>query len=493
MPPSTRPFGSLYFGEAAAEDEAEKNPSYFVEGYYDVGDARRRIDGGDAFLLIGPKGAGKTSYIEYLKLTSDGHNAFIRTQDLGDLRGGLKDDATLAESGAELSELAWSTWLWCQLFDLVVGDPANTLSREPEAVALQAELRSLGVLGNDFRAVLQEVRKKSHKFSAPKFYEYRTETTGSRRLNLGQLRDLLAELVVNSSGPNRHIVTLDGLDSAVIGNESYWKHLAALLRSATVVHRRIRKAEGVHLRIVMLCRSDIFLKIPLPDSNKIRQSWGIEIDWAYGLETAKDSHLWDLIESKASKGKKTITHVVDLYFPKRMRVGDRTDSRSFPMHEYLMQLTRGTPRDMIMLLRKIQEQSRGLTELTLSSIRAGVNAYCRQYFVGEMANELVGLIPAGLSEGIISSLSRVQHRYFTREKFEEVFGNSQKKDDDYVTADDLLRQLFLAGAIANVVPGREEYVHFYHRRSHAEVNLAGPFLVHTALALALNLKFTRPE
>jgi predicted AAA+ superfamily ATPase len=71
MPGKLRPFKSLYFGDAAAEDEAEKWPELFVKSFYDLRNAVDRITNGDAYLLIGPKGAGKSSYIEYLRLTSE--------------------------------------------------------------------------------------------------------------------------------------------------------------------------------------------------------------------------------------------------------------------------------------------------------------------------------------------------------------------------------------------------------------------------------------
>ncbi|NAZ80805.1 hypothetical protein GTR02_03090 [Kineococcus sp. R8] len=478
----------MYFGEAGAEVEAEKYPELFKNSFYDLAGVVAKVNDGDAFLLIGPKGAGKSSYIEYVQLMStDSVGQFVTKKDLGELRGALQSDSTLSRAGSEITELAWSTWLWIQLFDSVMKDQSSSCHRDPSIAGLHRELRSAGLLSGDFRSVVQAVRKKQHKFSAPKFYEYTSESSGETRVNISQLRDILEVVVTQAETSNQHMLALDGLDSAIIGSTSYWQQLAALLRACTVVHRKVRSAQS-HIRVVMLCRSDVLLKIPLPDSNKIRQGWGLEFDWSYGLDTPEDSHLWDLVEKKASARGRPIANLIDTYFPQDMEVGGRTHLRRIPMPRYLMELTRGTPRDMIMLLKKIQQQAPNVTELSVRHVRAGVNAYCKDYFAGEVANELVGLVPDAIASGAVGALSRLPSRRFTRGEFLDVFRDLLTANE--VSADELLQQLYLAGAVANVIPGqREDYVRFYHRRSHADVSLQGPFLLHTALTISLNLPF----
>lgn len=488
MSTGLQPFASLYFGEAAAEDEAEKNPEMFVKGFYDRRNLVQRLRTGDAFLLIGPKGAGKSSYVEYLGLRwkNDVQN-FIKREDLGDLRGALAADSRPVPPDAEINEMAWSTWIWCRLFDSLMGDEGCDLTRQPEVVQLHKQLQAAGILAGNFRTVVREVRKRQHKFLAPKVYEYSTETEGRREIHLPQLRDLLVELVTGAITESTHTLTLDGLDSAFIGSQVYWQHLAALLRAATVIHRRIRKANST-IRIVILCRSDVFLRIQLADSNKIRQTWGAELDWTYGIDSAENSFLWDLLEHKISAGGAHVQDLLRTYFPEFMEVGERTKVLRIPMARYLMDLTRGTPRDIIMLMKKIQDQAGTGTILDVRKIRAGVNMYCRQYFPGEIANELVGMIPDELASTIIGSLSRLSSRRFSRSDFAGIFSGLLSPHD--LTVDALLQQLFLAGAIANRTEGiREEYIRFYHRRDYGELNTRGPFLLHTALTLSLNVPF----
>jgi hypothetical protein len=219
----------------------------------------------------------------------------------------------------------------------------------------------------------------------------------------------------------------------------------------------------------------------VPDSNKIRHGWGVELDWAYGLDTPEDSALWDLLERKASSTRRaTISNLVDSYFPRHMEVGQRQQVRRIPMPKYLMELTRGTPRDMIMLMKSIQHDLYPNQQLDVNRVRAGVNSYCKNYFTGEIANEMVGMVSA---QAIIGMLSRLPSRQFTRQSYSSLLSPALDELDG--TLDQQLQQLYLAGAIANI--GKDGYVRFYHRRSFAELDLRGPFILHNALTLGLNL------
>jgi hypothetical protein len=94
-----------------------------------------------------------------------------------------------------------------------------------------------------------------------------------------------------------------------------------------------------------------------------------------------------------------------------------------------------------------------------------------------------------LASIIIGSLSRLPSRRFSRSEFTDIFAGLLSPHD--LTVDALLQQLFLAGAIANRTSGmKEEYIRFYHRRDYGELNTRGPFLLHTALTLSLNVPFS---
>ena len=485
-------FARLKFGEAAAENEAEKNPELLLKSFYDPWEAEQKILDGDAFLLIGPKGVGKSTVVHYLNLKSqeNGFDTFVRIADLSNLQRQQtinRKPASGDYADEWRTELAWTVYLWLNIFSSLMEDQGSSISRDPDFVQLFNKLQRVGLISGDFRDVAVEVRKRTHKISVPgKLYEFQSESQNDGYVYASQLADVLSAGVLASTSTSLHVLALDGLDSAFIGGESYWNTLANLLRASNTVHKQLRRG-STKMRIVILCRSDVFLRIPLPDSNKIRQDWGVELKWNYGSDKAEDSFLWDLIEHKVRAGGASVSSILD-YFPSHMEYG-RGRRRAMP--EYLMQLTRQTPRDIITLFKTIAEAAPRTNKLNIPMIRAGVNDYCKNYFAGEISNELTGLLPSSVATSVIGSLGRLKRR-FTRDQFGDVF--SEKISGTGVTIDDLLQQLFLAGAIANIHPGRnEDYVQFYHRRSHSELNVRGPFLIHSALALGLNIPFGGPR
>lgn len=118
-----------------------------------------------------------------------------------------------------------------------------------------------------------------------------------------------------------------------------------------------------------------------------------------------------------------------------------------------------------------------------------MNAYCKEYFSGEIADELVGMTDESVSSTAIGKLSQLPMRRFTRLEFAVVFEAGSASST--VDIDSLLQQLFLCGALANIVSGgRQEYIRFYHRRNHAELNTKGPFVLHNAMALSLGVHWS---
>ncbi len=347
-------FKNLWFGEASAETEALKAPQRFVDSYYDLSDATRRICDGDAFLLIGPKGSGKSTFVEYMRLASSpiGGSAKKTTIiDLGSQRNSLT--TTMADGGQELVELSWRLWLWCQLFSNMVKDPECSLSTDWRATNLHQQLQDSDLLSGAFSSVHQEVRRKSHTFRVFNFYEYTRDRTTKRTANAQELEAYLAGAVLTAQSKIGHLLAIDGLDSAYIGTSTYWRQLASLIRAAQTIHRQLRSSAS-STRICILCRSDVFLRVPLADSNKIRSDWGVEFDWSYGLDTPADSFLWDLLERKSRTTGPGRSGLLEDYFPPTMAYGQRTNTREESMPQYLLNLTRGTPRDGVMLMKKIQ-------------------------------------------------------------------------------------------------------------------------------------------
>nr|WP_173054711.1 hypothetical protein [Phytohabitans houttuyneae] len=101
-------------------------------------------------------------------------------------------------------------------------------------------------------------------------------------------------------------------------------------------------------------------------------------------------------------------------------------------------------------MRYIQDELNPQQGLDIDRIRAGANSYCKYYFTGEVINELIGMVDASIAQGVISAMTRLPARRFSREDFLDLFSNQD--GPSALEADTILRQLYLVGAIANYKP-----------------------------------------
>jgi hypothetical protein len=77
QPPS---YGDLYFGLSDSRNEAIEDRDAFFRTFVDLNDATKTIVGGSKFLVLGPKGTGKSAVAWYLEAAqqSGDHLALVR-------------------------------------------------------------------------------------------------------------------------------------------------------------------------------------------------------------------------------------------------------------------------------------------------------------------------------------------------------------------------------------------------------------------------------
>src|SRR5260221_9070524 len=73
-------YRTLYFGMSDSLNEVNERPAEFVKSYVDLGGTTNSVLSGEKFLVLGPKGTGKTALAWYLRETEDNgtHLALVR-------------------------------------------------------------------------------------------------------------------------------------------------------------------------------------------------------------------------------------------------------------------------------------------------------------------------------------------------------------------------------------------------------------------------------
>lgn len=493
-------YRDLYFGLSDSRNEASEDREAFLKSYVDLNDASGAVLKGRKFMVLGPKGTGKSALAWYLQAAEvyGGHLALVRDASTLPLAE-IPRLQTGQEPGPERTVVAWKFILLCNYLELLLRDQSCSLQHDKEVIRVAKLLRNFGFMGDASGRALLSAATTTLMIPVPKLGAiYKRESRAE--LNIYNLIPYLEGWVSDADSSLRHVMLVDGLDSIFLNDVKYDESLASLVQAAYSLNQKLleRHATG---SIVLLLRNDVFSRIALslPDSQKMRDDLSFELDWrVLSGQAGIRAPLMSLVNAKAAKALGEESVNVLNYFPSEIEVGRRSGApKSIPTFQYLLSMTRHTPRDLLRLfeeIRKIEESSASETEggvLSLEVIREGVLQYATKYFVGAISNEFAGYTggPASASAAI-KALKAMNKREFDATEFRRAL--SELEPPVEVDVDDLLRLLFFAGAIGNYVGGMGEkaYMQFYHRRDEAEIYLRGKFLLHNALIHAWGLRRT---
>ncbi|MGH9031070.1 MAG: P-loop ATPase, Sll1717 family, partial [Acidimicrobiia bacterium] len=390
---ATTGLSDLYFGRAAAENEVASDADRFVETYFDQWDLLSTFEGHNRFLILGPKGSGKSAAAHYIQLQwkrrFGDHAVFATYVDFDDLNRTQTPlaslDKKLVGDVPALTDSAWRLFLAVRLLDSLMRDNACAFGSDPQVLKLVGELRSSGLASDDFPQVLRRVREKRGSVGVPKLGQVQAKAVETSEVSVGQLGDALIELVIKAPTANRHLLAIDGLDKAIGDKPAYWQTLAALVRVADALTRRLREHNAVHVHLLVLCRSDVFRRVRFADAAKIAADGGIYTDWGAEAANPKDVRLWEYISRKAR------TPIDDLFefFPTGVRVGEEG---RVAIERYLLQVTRYTPRDMTLLFNTLSDFS-GDGVLSNAQVRRGADTFASRHLLTEVMAEAHGLLP----------------------------------------------------------------------------------------------------
>lgn len=482
-------FHELYFGQADARTEAIREPEGFIRSFVDHrGVVESVIDEG-RFLVLGPKGAGKSALAWFLQATSRSHDLVVHPRDVSDLP--IADVAKLKtgdDPGISRSLNAWRFLLLCALVDTILEDQGSELNKNTEAMSVVAKLREYGFLDPTPKAAILKASKTTWKVPIPRIGDLFSRES-SESLHLVHLIPYLEKWVSEERGtPNQYLLVLDGLDSIYLNSDEYIPALSALVQSTLSLNQALRGADATG-GVVLLLRNDVFSRLELPDGGKVRSDWAIELDWRILSGDASSAPLFELIDRKSVSltGKHPID-VVDTFFPAEIRLKGRGAERD--VYNYLLNLTRHTPRDLLQLFEHIRQAAAAdrasdfSPVLRQETIREGVLQYSTKYFVDAVRNELVGRGGSGESgRAVVDALRNLGTRRFTRDDYKASLENIDAAGRP--GADDALRWLFFAGAVGNEVGKADtRYLQFFHRRDDNDVYLHGKLVIHNALVYA---------
>jgi hypothetical protein len=479
-------FGAIEFGFASAEKEGAEAPDLLLHGFLDDGALSDTALSGSPFLFLGYKGSGKTALAEHARLLAEKQpDLFVTTTTLDRFS---YHDFKLVAGGSGDHQVRYPTaWGWLLLLALVrslQNDERGRRAAPAEYKGVVGALEKLGLMpAADLALLVSTSSKQSFKASVPKFLEYTTERVMSGQdLQLYQLVTALQQAVLAFPTQSRHVIFVDGLDSIVTQKELQFQSLAALMHEAADLNHLFRRV-GRPFKIVVLCRTDIFDRLPGANINKIRQDDSVSLSWYDDPRDPRQTRLLRLVSLRA---RRSLGRDVDLFrefFPATI---DDRDTRTV-----ILDHTRHIPRDLIQVLRKIQRFGGGEARLTAAQVKSGLRLYSTDYFLPELRNELAGYLDVDDIERVLELLTSMQRPRVR-------YGELQRRADElgYRGFDmkAALRALFDASCIGTVseVPGRRPLHTFKYRNPTATILPGQDIRIHPGALKALNIEPGRP-
>ncbi|PIL42178.1 hypothetical protein CR105_25580 [Massilia eurypsychrophila] len=248
---------------------------------------------------------------------------------------------------------------------------------------------------------------------------------------IGHLKGIAEHL----QSPNKHFIIIDGLDDQLSEKNNQLLIISALISESGELNKLFRE-QNVPMKIVILCRKDIYQKLPGANKNKL-SNYTVTLNWYEDQIDTNEKHIIKLAQFRAAKSGLQ-GNLFDTNFQKKY---DDKDSV-----EYLLDNTRYTPRDFLRLLTEIQGFKAKSSTVSYNDLVKSVKKYSTDYFWPEIEDELDGYF----SRKDISILKQALIHFHKREfKFLEfsMFLNGNKYELPDLKR--MLEVMYDCGAISN--------------------------------------------
>lgn len=474
------PYKEINFGYSSAEDESANCPELLLNGFFDFNGFSKELINGSHFVVLGYKGSGKSALAEHIRLISiSDPTLFVKNIFLSDFP--FVNFAKIINTDDLPASKYPTAWSWILLLYLIASfdsDVAGTSSDVNVFNKAISSLKKAGLLPSpDLKQLINISTKTSFKGSLPKFFEVGREYSGySMEDAIPFFVEKLKSICMSFQTDNKHFLIIDGLDDILTYSELQYDALASLLLETSRLNSEFMR-DNLSAKVILLCRTDLFEKIPGPNKNKIRQDSALFLDWYEKTQDPARIKLLELSDQRAKLYDKRIGSVIADYFPAYYK--------STNIHKSLLSFTRFIPRDYLQLLKSIQKIENSI-RISKESVSLGINDYSCNYFMPEIKDALIGFLPPDEIELLFSFLGSVRKRSFEVKNFLNTVSNNQrfKKLD----IDKCFHALFECSAIGNLSgTSRNPKTTFKYKNKNAFFNSDEKLIIHNGLLKSLNI------
>lgn len=476
-------FRKIAFGFASAETERSHDPGLLLDGYIDFKGAAEEARVGHKYLFLGYKGTGKSAIGQRIQLSAaDRYSEFVKLVPLQDFP--FTPFSKIIRGDAEPETKFPTAWSWILLTYLLDSFSRDNGLQHSDMTAFQdavSAFRKMGLTPTDSPAdIVRKSAKNAFKLSLPgKLAEYSWSGSDIKPASeIPNFVESIKQLIYGIRSQNRHLLIIDGLDDIFTSRDIQYKSLSALIFEVARLNESLQRNQ-VSAKIVLLCRTDIFERIPGPNKNKVRQDYALELDWYNDPRDPEQSLLVQVARLRTNRSLGNDINLFKRFFPNHI------DGTEVP--RLLLDMTRHTPRDFLRLLHHIQEFS-GPGLVNSNMVKSGMREYSIKYFLPEIHDELSGYAQPEEIGRLFSIFGRLRKRQFKWSELEEASGLTNKTfSRDRLH--ELVELLFECSALGNIQnrSGGNTYFTFKYRNRHSTYNEGEQIILHRGLWKALNL------
>lgn len=463
----------INFGYADSEKELLETPELFDSAFVDPRNYLSKLMNGSPFLVLGRKGTGKTAYgAKIRRIAEKSQNIIVHSCMLSDLS--YSQFETFADQNATGGRRFLYIWKYLLLLEILKLIQFAFPDCENERVNLFIDaLKECNLLPTeDIVHTAKHLNTTNISLNFKDIITIGKETEREYILSgTDEITDAGFGILKDAYfGDNYFYIIIDGLDDALRGKQFSSDIITGLIRAADTINNTLRFT--IHLKIIILLRSDIFELCRDPDLTKIKRDSTINLTW-----TKED--LQNIVIKRIQNKYPQYQKFTDFWEEFAPPIYKRKKSSSI-----LLELTLLRPRDILQFFIECQDLYGTQNRLSYSEFSTVIAGYSKNYFISEMKDELTGIFSDDIVTAIPTILSQLGNRNFSEEDLQKIITSENLE----ISARKMLETMYASGYIGQlrIHDNQKTFVSFSHVNPFDRFSPKDKCILHRGLVKALN-------
>lgn len=477
-------FRDVNFRYTDGQEEKIHAPELIDKAFVDIDNVLNEIDRPEKFIVVGPKGSGKSALSSKLQMRGVSEwDLFVAADELEQFEFNLLDK-TGADKGTSIggAVTVWQMLLSIRLLPLLISDEMLA-SKNSQLIAFHASLIKYGLASSDSLIKIVQYTSRRGIFSSIKsaISEVRGEAVEEEQFKVKDPAAVLESIknvfATVKPADSRYYLVIDGLDHPIRSGRSNAHYLSDLINAARLLNNFFNEL-GLLAKVIILIRNEVLSFVPEPNKTKRVYDNGIALKWYDNTRSPFATGLFEVIEKRAALAgfSDSIDVLWGKWFPPSIHGKDSVT--------FVLDNTRYLPRDLISFFREIQ----GLRKdppFTQDDVLSALSNYSDWYF-DELCDGLVGLISEEIRMELTSVLSELGRTFKFKDLSALLIEVGAKDEAEALT---IAKEMFNTSWIGNVSKDdkdKERYS-WRHRKKNAVFNQRQEIRLHPGLWKTLNL------